>query len=136
MARHEQDNAKQAEVLSDLAYSTYLTRRLRHEIFEPDLFGEPAWDMLLLLFSNSDHSGQLSIADIARELQVSKTLAGRWLNLLEGHALVSLSGEFAELTDKGREKLLIFLRRQIGSLMQMMQTAEKAMQPHAKREKG
>jgi DNA-binding MarR family transcriptional regulator len=136
MAGYERDDANQAGVLSDLAYSTYLTRRLRHEVFEPELFGEPAWDILLLLFSNSDHSGQLPIADIARELQVTRTLAERWLSVLEGHALVSLSGGFAELTDKGRDKLRIYLRRQIGSLMQMLQTADKAMQPQAKREKG
>lgn len=136
MAGYERDDAEQAGVLSDLAYSTYLNRGLRNEVFEPELFGEPAWDILLLLFSNSDHSGQLPISDIARELQLTNTLARRWLNVLEGHALVSLSGGFAELTGNGRNKLRIYLRRQIGSLMQMLQTAEKAMPLLATRERG
>lgn len=136
MAGYERDDATQAAVLSDLAYSTYLTRRLRHEVFEPELFGEPAWDILLLLFSNSDRSGQLPISEVIRELQLTNTLVGRWLNVLEGHALISLSGGFAELTDKGRDKLRIYLRRQIGSLMQILQAAEKAGSLHAKRENG
>lgn len=109
------------DVLDELAYSTYLTRKLRHEIFSSDLFGEPAWDILLLLFSNADHSGQLSQESIARELRLSESLVTRWLVILANHELVLLQSDRAGLSDNGRDKLKFYLKRQIGSLTQMLQ---------------
>lgn len=70
-------DAGRNNILDDLAYSTYLTRKLRSDIFGPALFGEPAWDILLLLYSNADHSGQLSVREISRELRLSESVIAR-----------------------------------------------------------
>lgn len=129
MAGDEREAVRQSNILGDLAYSTYLTRRLRQEIFNPDLFGEPAWDILLLLFSNADHSGQLSVREIARELQLSESLVRRWLAILASHDLVIEHSTGAELSVNGQEKLKAYLKRQIGNLMQMLQSISIADKP-------
>jgi DNA-binding transcriptional ArsR family regulator len=115
-------NAGKINVLDELAHSTYLTRKLRNDIFSPDLFGEPAWDILLLLFSNADHSGKLSVQDFSRELRLSDSLVTRWLAILADHDLVLLLSDRAELSNSGRNKLEYYLKRQIGALTQLLQS--------------
>lgn len=129
MAGDERESARQSNILDDLAYSTYLTRRLRQEVFSPDLFGEPAWDILLLLFSNADHSGRLSIEEINRELQISERLAARWISILASHDLVIEHHDGAELSKNGRDRLKIYLKRQIGNLTEMLQSISMAEKP-------
>lgn len=115
-------DAGRNNILDDLAYSTYLTRRLRSDIFGPDLFGEPAWDILLLLYSNADHSGQLSVRDISRELRLSESVIARWIAILVSYDLAVFQSDRAALSDNGRDKLKTYLKRQIESLMQMLQS--------------
>lgn len=126
MPGNERDSAQHSNVLGDLAYSTYLTRRIRHEIFSPELFGEPAWDILLLLFSNADHSGELSVREIARELKLSERLVSRWIEVLVAHGLVFETCSRVELSASGREKLKRYLKRQIGSLTQLLESVSTA----------
>lgn len=58
----------QTDSLAELARNTYLTRRMRRDLFDADLFGEPAWDILLLLYSASD-AASLQFEDLASELE-------------------------------------------------------------------
>lgn len=112
-----------ADALEQLAYSTYLTRKLRHEMLSPDLLGEPAWDILLLLFSHANHAQQLTAQELANELGIGLNLTERWLGLLAGHGLVVSAGNHAELTETGRAKLTAYLRRQIAALNALLRAA-------------
>lgn len=116
-------NADQPSILNDLAYSTYLTRKFRNDSFNPDLFGEPAWDILLLLFSNGPQAEQFSAENLSRDLRLSEQLVTRWLVLLAKYDLVFLQSDRVELSDKGKEKLTTYLKRQIESLAQMLRTS-------------
>lgn len=113
-------NADQSSTLNDLAYNTYLTRKLRSDLFGPDLFGEPAWDILLLLFSNGSQAEQFSAENLSRDLHLSEQLVTRWLVILAKHDLVVLQSDRIELSAKGKEKLTTYLKRQIESLAQML----------------
>jgi hypothetical protein len=53
--KNDGDPAPDSEQLSRLARNAYKDRRRRDRLFGPDLFAEPAWDMLLdLLASRSE----------------------------------------------------------------------------------
>jgi DNA-binding MarR family transcriptional regulator len=64
-------------------------RRRRMDFFSPALFGEPAWDMLLALYS-APESLQLGIGDLTDFSSVSPSIARRWLRCLEAQRLVVL----------------------------------------------
>ena len=62
-------------------------RRMRDQIFGSDLFGEPAWDLLLDLYIAASEPRPLSV--IAASIAASEAADDvRWLRLLEEHGLV------------------------------------------------
>jgi len=58
-------------------------RRSRNELFGPNLFGEPAWDMLLDLYSAHLECGRVSISSLCIASGVPPTTALRWISVLE-----------------------------------------------------
>lgn len=90
-------------------------RRKRHEVFGKAMFGEPAWEMLLLLYVL--HSGpRQTIGRLAELAGASKTTALRWLDYLDAQGLVSRESHptdkraaFVELTEKARTALELYL---------------------------
>ena len=79
------------------------------------MFGEPAWDMLLLLYAQD--SGQRQTVNRLIELsEGSKTTALRWIDYLETQRLIERSSHptdrrmaFVELTEKGRGAIEVYL---------------------------
>ncbi|MCP5396120.1 MAG: winged helix-turn-helix transcriptional regulator [Sphingomonadaceae bacterium] len=67
--------------------SVLVFRAYRAEIMGQDLFGEPAWDILLALFAWDKGSG-LAIHDVARRLNQSQASVHRWLSILSKRSLV------------------------------------------------
>jgi len=67
---------------------TVLTHRQeRLDLLPPDMFGEPAWDMLVQLYA----SGNRSAADprgLAKASGVPSSIARRWIDYLEQHELL------------------------------------------------
>jgi DNA-binding MarR family transcriptional regulator len=79
------------------------------------MFGEPAWEMLLHLYSMAGAARQ-SMSRLAQLSGSSKATSLRWIDYLLDRGLVSrqphptdLRTAFVELTDKGREKLEAYL---------------------------
>lgn len=65
-----------------MAHAIRSTRLARLRIFERDLFGEPAWDILLGLYIARGGGYALSVTDACSEAPVPKTTALRWLEYL------------------------------------------------------
>lgn len=90
-------------------------RRRRQVIFNKSMFGEPAWEMLLLLYAQD--SGQRQTVNRLIELsEGSKTTALRWIDYLETQRLIERSSHptdrrmaFVELTEKGRGAIEVYL---------------------------
>ncbi len=75
--------------LDDWARRTYSERRLRDGIFsDPQLFGEPAWDMLLDIALAEAKGERLSVTSVCIGSCVPLTTALRWLSILEDRDLV------------------------------------------------
>lgn len=62
-------------------------RRMRDQAFGPELFGEPAWDLLLDLYVAASEPRSVSIIAVSIAASTDDV---RWLDLLEEHGLVNL----------------------------------------------
>lgn len=104
-----------ASALMRRARDTLANRRRRQDIFGRAMFGEPAWEMLLLLYITEPGPRQ-SISRLADESGASRTTALRWIDYLEGQGLIRREAHpndrrvaFVQLTEKGRESIELYL---------------------------
>jgi len=100
------------EMLRADAAREQFRRGLRHKLFNPYLFGEPGWDILLALYVIDDVERRLSIAELTAITHVPLTTSLRWLTYLEEQDLVTKSAApndqrivLVELTDEGRRAM-------------------------------
>src|SRR5437868_12556323 len=76
-------------------------RKLRASIFPFEIFGEPAWDILLALYVASDSlHGTATPVEAFSGVPLTTTI--RWLKYLEAEGLVTRRGYEVQLTDKAR----------------------------------
>lgn len=57
-------------------------RNQRAQFFKEDLFGEPAWEMMLALYIADGEGYRLKISDVCNESGVPATTALRWMDKL------------------------------------------------------
>jgi hypothetical protein len=74
--------------LVQVAQSVVRTRRRREALLGPDLFADPAWDMLLDLYIAEMSGGPLSVSTLAAGAAVPATTALRWMGVLQQHELI------------------------------------------------
>jgi hypothetical protein len=75
------------------AEALYVGRRLRDSLFTDDLFGEPAWDILLSVFL-AQREGHADTHKVLRECNVPRRTGMRYVALLIDYGLlVSRSGD-------------------------------------------
>jgi len=72
-----------------LANKVYATRRTRSRFFPDDLFAEPAWDILLLLYGVEQSQERLSISAVCASVGAPATTVLRWIEKLERAGLIS-----------------------------------------------
>lgn len=75
--------------LTDIARNVYRARRLRARAFgDENLFGEPAWDLMLDLFIAEAERKPLSVTAACIGAAVPTSTALRWIVILESRGLV------------------------------------------------
>jgi hypothetical protein len=67
----------------------YSERRRRDALFPDGLFGEPAWDLLLALFTAREKGEEMILCAAYRAAHVSDTTGRRLLDQLEKEGLIS-----------------------------------------------
>ena len=87
MAEHVRSPVTPAEAEEAIA-RIVRARRVREDFFPPELFSDPAWDMLLNLFLASLRQRPMAAEDLARAASVTVGTAVRWVDLLEAQALL------------------------------------------------
>lgn len=87
-------------------------RRVRGEALGPNLFADPAWDLLLALFAAAERGESLSVSRLCAAAGVAQTTALRWLEQLEAARLISRGVDSADarrtliaLAPDAREKM-------------------------------
>jgi len=101
--------------LAERARREINNRRRRTRIFSGAMFGEPAWDMLLILFVEQGRS-RMTVSKLGKESGAAATTALRWLDYLDAQQLIRRIAHptdgravFVELTDKAVQLLEMFL---------------------------
>jgi DNA-binding MarR family transcriptional regulator len=116
------------QLYSRVAKSQYLERDRRSRFFDADLFGEPAWDILLDLYTSHVAGRRLSITSLCHGARVPSTTALRWVGVLEQRGLIRREAStkdkrvfWVHLTDAGLTSMsnyfaeIVAARRQIGA---------------------
>ena len=109
-------NDSEAARLGDIARKAFADRRRRADIAgTSDLFGEPAWDILLLLFIAACEGRRLSLDAACSGAQVPETTALRWIAVLEKRSLIVREGPsqrpFVKLTASANANLVGYFSR-------------------------
>jgi len=98
-----------------LARRAYEDRRRREQLFDSDLFGEPAWDLLLDLFVSSRESRPVSVTSACVAAGVPTTTALRWISVLEAKGLIVRENDpndarrvHLRLTETANDKMLTY----------------------------
>ena len=104
------------EVLTRLAKAIYQTRQARTRELPAELFGEPAWDILLDLYIQRRHDRRISITSACTGSQVAPTTALRWIATLFEYGLITREEDpldkrrvFVALSQKGERAVVRML---------------------------
>lgn len=83
------------------------SRRRRNDVFGEDLFGEPAWDLLLELYAAEITQQRVSISSACIASAVPPTTALRWIEKLEKEGWIGREGDPLD-----RRRYWVFLKEQ------------------------
>lgn len=104
--------------LRRLACRIYDGRRTRDRMIARQLFGEPAWDMLLTLYCSSARGDLIGVTSLSHAADVPLATGHRWQVVLadqgmieRGPAELDLRRQNVRLTSKGRTLLEAYLTR-------------------------
>lgn len=93
-------------------------RQLRARFFEPDLFADPAWDILLDLTAAMAEGAQVSVSSLCIAACVPPTTALRWIGQMTESGLLDRVRDpedgrraFIELSDKAAEAMSAYFHR-------------------------
>lgn len=99
------------EAMVGLAKTIIRRRQRRRAHLGAAMFGEGAWEILLLLYAQEDEE-RFKVSRLVEASGSPPTTGLRWLKYLESQKLVCRRSDpfdarafYVELTDKGREKL-------------------------------
>ena len=102
--------------LIQLASKMFSARKRRAEFFNPDMFGETAWDFLLVLYMLDERGPRLTVGRLSEFADAPSSSTVRWLGSLESQQLVTRESHptdarasFVRLTDRGRELMEVYL---------------------------
>jgi DNA-binding MarR family transcriptional regulator len=72
-----------------LAHTIIARRQERAEVFGDNMFGEPAWDMLLFLFVTHEEQKKISVSGLCTIAGVPSSTGLRWIKHLFERGLIS-----------------------------------------------
>ena len=100
----QQDGAAPREVTPALVRGVLRARRLRDRFFDPTLFNDPAWDMMLDLLLAKLEQRPVSVSGLCLAAAVPATTALRWI-----HQLTAAGVLVRRADDRDKRRVLIEL---------------------------
>ena len=111
----EVDCGSESGALENKARNLLEDRRRRSEIFGATMFAEPAWEMLLILYSNGA-GARVTQSSLSELSGASRSTAMRWIEFLGDRGLISrephptdLRSTVVSVSEKGRQLLGLYL---------------------------
>lgn len=96
-----------------MAERLYAQRRARDAFFPSDLFGEPAWDLLLALFMALQEGRELSAAEALQAAGMNDAADKSLLARVEETGLIGRTESGVQLSSEGVERMTDYLARMI-----------------------
>jgi DNA-binding MarR family transcriptional regulator len=116
VAAESRSDPPDRELLNSRAKVVLHSRRLRARHFSRAIFGEPAWEILLVLYITDVSGGRQTIGRLADWIETPPTTVLRWVGYLEKERLVERQSHptdrrlvFIRLLEKGRNALDAYL---------------------------
>ena len=110
---HSLTPADEAEVVAQIIAA----RQKRTRLFSPNLFADPAWDMILELFLAELKGQTLATSQLGHKANVPMTTSLRWIEKLEADGWVrrvpdahDLRRVFVEISERGFDSMRAWLR--------------------------
>ena len=135
-AEQGHSSTRDCEELSSRAQVIIKERARRTEYFPAELFGEPAWEILLKLYAAQIALPRVTSSQIAKEATLPPTTTLRWLNVLDAGGFVDrepdpLDGHrvFLSLTPKALFAMRSYLFPAEDELFQIAQVKDSARCP-------
>jgi DNA-binding MarR family transcriptional regulator len=106
--------AESAAIAPDAGHVEDLVRarRQRAKFFNPELFADPAWDMLLELYAAALSQRRVSVSSLCIASGVAATTALRWMSALQKDGLIARENDpldgrrvFVKLSAKGQRSI-------------------------------
>ena len=104
--------------LAAFARHLYEERRMRDKAFAPDLFADPIWDMLLVLYASAIEGKQVSVSEACQASRAPSSSALRYIKEMTQQGLVMRDDctsdarrVYVRLSDKGRVAMADLLTR-------------------------
>ena len=81
------------QVLCEIAKEVFRARAVREEYFPAQVFGEYAWDILLLLYIETSRAKRISLAALAAQISAPIAVVLRWIAYLETDQIVLVTSD-------------------------------------------
>lgn len=114
-AKPSRRGAVDKAALLERAGQSYVNRRNRRRFFPAELFGEPAWDLLLDLFRARLEDRMITVTSACLGADVPVSTALRWIGVLEAQGLVERSRNVSDsrstwvrLTDRATKAMAAY----------------------------
>ena len=105
------------EAAVEAARRMYRLRRRRDASFGPELFSDPAWDILLVLFIARREDRPMSVSHACHAAAAPRSTALRWIRQLEQEGLIIRQGDrsdgrraYLRLSSRAAKKMRSLLR--------------------------
>jgi DNA-binding MarR family transcriptional regulator len=87
-AANEERKSPPPEISTDTVISAIRARRLRERYFQPELFADPAWDIMLELFAAELSHRRVAVSLLCAAAGVPPTTALRWIKTMTDKGLI------------------------------------------------
>ena len=111
------DSRAAKDIDAGMVRSMIRARRLREQFFGPDLFADPAWDILLDLFAARLEKQRVAVSSLCIAAAVPATTALRWIKTLTDMGLLIRAADpqdgrrvYLELSSQAAEGLEAYLK--------------------------
>jgi hypothetical protein len=106
------------------AEKIFLQRQARALVIDPDLLGEPAWDILLCAFIAYRKGTVCKQDEIAEEINISLSVASRWVSLLSTRGMLVQKGDFFVISEETEHRLSAMFKAQINDVLEAFEALE------------
>lgn len=120
MASTEQFHQRAADPILDQAEKILSQRQSRALMIDPEVLGEPGWDILLCAFIAHRKGLVCNLSDVAGEIGLSPSTTRRWIDILAVRELLVQREDFFTISEGAELKLSTMFKKQINEIIRAL----------------